>query len=92
MIFKKFLITTRGKMDRNNQEICEYIVRLKKEHSSMLYFILESNENIAFYSTLKESSDDAHRDVKISCHISMKQQLDSVLKHFKSKYPMEYIN
>ena len=79
-------------MDKMNQEILSYTIRVSKRDSSMLYFILESNENIAFYSTLPGDKSEAYRDIQINCHISMKPHLDSVLEHFSKKYPLEYLS
>jgi len=75
-----------------DQEISTYTVRVSKKDSSMLYFILESNENIAFYSTLPGDKAEGYRDIQINCHISMKRHLDSVLEHFSKKYPIEYLS
>ncbi len=78
--------------DKMDQELTQYTIRVTKKDSSMLYFILEANENIAFYSTLEGNKADGYRDIQINCHISLKQQLDNILEHFSKKYPIEYLN
>lgn len=76
------------KMDENLHTIS---LKIQKAHSSMLYFILESNENIAFYSTLESAAEQEFRIVEINCHLSLKKQLDGILAHFATKYPVEYL-
>lgn len=67
------------------------ILRLSKEDTSFLYFTLESNEGIAFYSTLPFEQAQEYRDVTIKCPIELKPQLDGILEHFKLKTNYEEI-
>ncbi len=41
------------------------IIRVKKEDSAYVYFILESYEGITSYSTLEFKTGDAHRDLEL---------------------------
>ena len=79
-------------MDKMDQELTQYTIRVAKKDSSMLYFILEANENIAFYSTLKGNKAEGYRDIQINCHNSLKEQLDNILGHFSKKYPIQYLD
>lgn len=53
---------------------------------------MESNDNIAFYSTLKESSDLDHRDILIHVTPELSEALTNIIKHFETKYPVEMIS
>lgn len=92
MIFKKSLKQLAKVTDKMDQDIIQYTIRLAKKDSAMLYFILEANENIAFYSTLEGDKAEGFRDIEINCHISLKAQLDSILEHFSKKYSIQYLN
>lgn len=92
MIFKKSLKLLAKVTDKMNQDLVQYTIRLAKKDSAMLYFILEANENIAFYSTLEGDKAEGFRDIQINCHTSLKTQLDNILGHFSKKYPIQYLD
>jgi hypothetical protein len=75
-----------------SKELRRVVIRLQKAHSSFFYFIMESNDNIAFYSTLKESIDRDHRDVQVTVTPEFSKSLDNIIKHFETRYPVEYIS
>jgi hypothetical protein len=58
-------------------------LRVPKNESSFVYFILESNEGICFYSTLKESLGTSYRDIAVSCHESTKDLVIDQLARLK---------
>jgi hypothetical protein len=41
------------------------VIRVRKEDSAFVYFILESYEGITGYSTLPSRAGDAHRDLEL---------------------------
>ncbi|MCO4754718.1 MAG: hypothetical protein KC478_09550 [Bacteriovoracaceae bacterium] len=66
-------------------------VRVTKADSSFLYFTFESNEGLAFYSTLDESSDVHHRDVLIHTTPEYYDAVMSEIEHLRKKMPIEIL-
>ena len=56
------------------------IIRVKKEDSAFVYFILESHEGITSYSTLPFNTGDAHRDLELSIPPDFLEEVEEVLK------------
>ena len=56
------------------------VIRVKKEDSAFVYFILESHEGICSYSTLAFKTGDAYRDLELRIPPDMIQEVDEVLK------------
>lgn len=75
----------------NNAELYQSTLRVTKEDSAFLYFQLEANEGLCFYSTIPHQNGDKHRDVTISCHISMKADVLRLIDHLKTKFPIEIL-
>lgn len=81
-----------GKMDYiKSKNLRNLLVKLAKEHSSFLYFILEANDNIVFYSTLSCPKDSLTREVDIFCAPELSLELDNIIHHFQTRYPLEVI-
>ena len=56
------------------------VIRVKKEDSAFVYFILESHEGICSYSTLDFKPGDAFRDLELRIPPDMIQEVEEVLK------------
>ncbi|MEX0798135.1 MAG: hypothetical protein WD025_01745 [Bacteriovoracaceae bacterium] len=67
-------------------------VRVGKAYSSFVYFTLEANEGLAFYSTLEESSDDQHRDLLVLSTPEYYDQLLEELRHLQKRAPLEILS
>lgn len=76
---------------QQTREIFHQIVRTSKKDSMFLYFILESNEGVCFYSTLEESLGNTFRDVAIYCSIEMKDTLLSLLDHMRKTIEIQVL-
>lgn len=57
-------------------------IRVKKEDSAYVYFILESYEGIASYSTLEFKQGDAYRDLELRITPDFIKEVDELLKRF----------
>ncbi len=58
------------------------VIRVKKEDSAFVYFILESYEGITSYSTLDFKSGDLHRDLELRIPPDFEQEVEEVLNSF----------
>jgi len=74
-----------------DRKLRNLIVKVAREHSSMFYFLLESNDNIAFYSTLNFEKDSLFREINIFCTPELTQQLDNMVEHFQQRYSLEIL-
>ena len=67
-----------GKTKKNDQ-LLHIVIRVPKEQSAFVYFTLEANENLCFYSTLPHVTGDSFRDIDIKTDISLKDELKITL-------------
>lgn len=74
-----------------HQKLRQLTIRLTKEASSFLYFQLESNEGLAFYSTLESSVGQEFRDLQITHTIEFQEEVNNLLTHFQKQYPLEIL-
>ena len=47
-------------------QIHTIVIRVPKKDSSYVYFTLEANEGLCFYSTLEHQKESPHRDIEIN--------------------------
>lgn len=74
-----------------DKKLRNLVIKIAREHSSMLYFILESNDNMAFYSTLPFEKNALHREITLHCTPELSSQVDNILDHFGKSYPLEIL-
>jgi hypothetical protein len=55
-------------------------IRVRKEDSAFVYFILESYEGITCYSTLESKVGDAHRDLELRIAPDFLKEVEALLK------------
>ena len=67
-----------GKAMKNDQ-LLHTVIRVPKEQSAFVYFTLEANENLCFYSTLPHVTGDSFRDIDIKTDISLQSELKITL-------------
>ena len=54
------------------QNVQTYYIAVPKEQAHFLYFILESNEGLCFYSTIEEDFSAGSRKIEVNFDISLK--------------------
>ncbi len=65
------------------------VIRVKKEDSAYVYFILESYEGITSYSTLEFKTGDLYRDLELRIPPDFEQEVEVLLKSFGDMiYPL----
>jgi hypothetical protein len=55
-------------------------IRVRKEDSAFVYFILEASEGIASYSTLDHKPGDPHRDLELRIPPDFVEEVEGLLK------------
>ena len=67
------------------------VIRVPKQESAFLYFQLEANEGLCFYSTLQESLGQGHRDIEVTADISLEEEVKRLLEYLSKTIPMEFL-
>lgn len=79
-------------MTYQNTRSIQYLrVRVSKEDSVFLYFILESNDNLCWYSTIPHEVGQKYRDIDIRTTIENSQELLRLLKYLEKEIKLEYL-
>lgn len=55
-------------------------IRVRKQDSAFVYFILEASEGITSYSTLDHKPGDPHRDLELRIPPDFVEEVDSLIK------------
>ncbi|MFT6069956.1 MAG: hypothetical protein ACJAT2_000970 [Bacteriovoracaceae bacterium] len=72
-----------------NNQLVHTIIRVPKEESAFVYFTLEANEGLSFYSTLQESLGEGFRDIAIKTHECFEKELDHLIETLGLEIPIE---
>jgi hypothetical protein len=68
-----------------------YVIETNKEDSSFIYFTLESNDGLCFYSTLDHQVGAENRQIDIKGPIEMQNEFLSVMAHLKKQIRIQII-
>ncbi len=63
-------------------------IRVPKEHSVFLYFIIEALEGICFFSTLDFEKGQTYRDIEFSGSIECYEDFQNILKKLAQEIPL----
>lgn len=63
-----------------NTKLRHLILRVAKDQAAFLYFQLEANEGLAFYSTLDQSLRESFRDVELFSPMELAPELNHFLE------------
>lgn len=72
-------------------QLIHTVIRVPKEESAFVYFTLEANEGLSFYSTLEESLGEGYRDIVIKSHESLEPEFDHLIEELKKEVPMQIL-
>ncbi len=65
----------------SSKQLTKTVLRMKKDYTSFVYFTLESNENIAFYSTLPFEKGQNFRDIVVYTTPELEKELKNIIAH-----------
>ena len=71
--------------------VFHYVVEVPKGDSAFLYFQMEANEGLCFYSTLEHIEGDTHRKISIIGDRSLKKEVDHLLQQLQLKIDLQFI-
>ena len=69
--------------DQETQVLLKTLLRSTKDQSSFIYFTLEANEGLAFYTTQPHQEGDKHRDIECFTPISLKDEFLALIESLK---------
>jgi hypothetical protein len=78
-------------MLNHSSQLFHYIVRLNKEDSAFLYFQLESNDGLCFYSTLPYEPHTQYRDIDLKGDILLQGEVQHLLKQCSQKFKIDVL-
>jgi hypothetical protein len=76
----------------NSKELYYCRVRVPKDEAYFVYFTLESNEGLSYFSTVDESLKGQYRDIDLKCSIELKESLEALLKSLQAKIRLDVIH
>ncbi len=79
-------------MYTKTKKLIKFVLRMPKEETSFFYFTLESNENIAFYSTLDFEKGQAYRDIIVFTTPELLEYLNRILDHLSKTLRIETLS
>lgn len=65
------------------------LLKVKKEDSAIVYFILEANEGICFYSTIPHETHDQFRIVEIKYTKELEKEFNQIINQLKKEIELE---
>ncbi len=74
-------------MSSTSQELLHIVVSTIKEESVLVYFMLESNEGLAFYSTVPNEKGDLLRKIDIKSSRTLEKEVRGLLSIVKRVAP-----
>jgi len=72
-------------------EIYHLVIRVSKAQSSFVYFTLESNDGLGFYSTLDCPDGHPWRDIDIKGSADFLPELERLLEFLGRSFPIEMV-
>lgn len=76
---------------KSTKKICFFYLRTPKEDAYFLYFTLESNEGLCYFSTLDESLKTPYRDILVRCPIEFKDEVHLLLESLQSRIRVDLL-
>lgn len=76
----------------HNHQIKHLILETTKQNASLIYFILEANDNLCFYSTLDFETGEALRRISIKYPIELSKEMEQTLASLAKFAPFQKID
>jgi hypothetical protein len=76
---------------KETQQLFETTIRVAKADSAFVYFILESNEGLSFYSTLEHNEGDLFRDILIHSPIEHRDEVLRQLDYLRNSFSIDIL-
>ena len=73
-------------------QLLKMIIRVPKHEASFVYFTLEANEGLCFYSTLSSSLGEPYRDIEINLTESLREEFLTVFNFLSEKIEITIIS
>ena len=77
---------------QNSHQLLQIVLRVPKEHSHFVYFIIEANDGFCFYSTIDSSLKENFRDIILTLPIEWADSLDRLLARLQETIPLDILS
>ena len=67
-------------------------IRVLKDDAYFVYFTLEANEGLCYYSTADESLKGMYRDIDVKCPIEAKENLKSLISRLQTELRLDVLS
>jgi hypothetical protein len=67
------------------------VLRMPKDDAYFVYFTLESNEGLCFYSTLDESLKGQYRDMVVQCPVELSGHLKDLIRRLQLELRLDVL-
>ncbi len=74
-----------------NNQVFHFIIRVSKSDSAFVYFQLEANEGLCFYSTLDHEEGQAYRDLDIRGAYEFQDEVSRLLEFLGQSINVEWL-
>lgn len=74
-------------MEIGHLKLFHIVIRVPKQDSAFFYFLLESHEGLAFYSTLRHENGQTFRDIDMKGPIELLNPLIHLIDRFRADSP-----
>ncbi|MCF8060119.1 MAG: hypothetical protein K9K67_12540 [Bacteriovoracaceae bacterium] len=75
----------------SSAELRHIIVRVPKDQAAFLYFQLEANEGLAFYSTIDKSLREPFRDIEMFSPMSLSKEISHFIEYVQKEVPLIFL-
>ena len=73
------------------QELCRFLLKMPKNQSFFLYFLLESHDNLCFYSTLPHQEGDMYRMMEIFSTVEFLDDLNRLWSYLEDELQLQIV-
>jgi hypothetical protein len=74
-----------------SSKLFQLIIRVSKSDSAFIYFQLEANEGLCFYSTLDHEVGDSTRDIHIQGSMDFEAEIRRLLEYLNQSIPITFL-
>lgn len=78
-------------MQKHSCQLFHFVIRLNKEDTAFLYFQLEANDGLCFYSTLQYPSHAHYRDVDLKGDFLLKEEALHLINQCRQKFQIDFL-
>lgn len=76
---------------QETKELYYSILRVPKDEAYFVYFILESNEGLCYFSTMDESLQGQYRDIEVRSTVELKEEVQKLISRLQQEIRLDVL-